>query len=218
MGAGSIIFTALVGVMFVGLFVLAILGILSTGKAAQATAQTGHKKSGQAVGAPRRASQPRKRDRVRPLPADTTVTFAAERRAAGIDEVFEALDNDLVGLAPVKRKVQEIAALLLVDGARRRFGLAAPRPNMHMCFTGPPGTGKTTVALRMAELLHRLGYLEQGQLVHAMRDDLVAEYIGADRAEDQARPRPGYGRGLVHRRGVLPLPDWGLPGLRPGSD
>src|SRR5258708_29686973 len=79
------------------------------------------------------------------------------RRTPGIDEVFEALDNDLVGLAPVKKKVQEIAALLLVDGARRRFGLAAPRPNMHMCFTGPPGTGKTTVALRMAELLHRLG-------------------------------------------------------------
>ena len=79
---------------------------------------------------------------------------------------------------PVKRKIQEIAALLLVDRARNKFGLSAPRPNLHMCFTGPPGTGKTTVALRMAELLHRLGYLEKGHLVHAMRDDLVAEYIG----------------------------------------
>ena len=79
---------------------------------------------------------------------------------------------------PVKQKVQEIAALLLVDRARNKFGLAAPRPNLHMCFTGPPGTGKTTVALRMAELLHRLGYLETGHLVHAMRDDLVGEYIG----------------------------------------
>ena len=79
---------------------------------------------------------------------------------------------------PVKQKVQEIAALLLVDRARNKFGLSAPRPNLHMCFTGPPGTGKTTVALRMAELLHRLGYIEKGHLVHAMRDDLVAEYIG----------------------------------------
>ena len=126
-----------------------------------------------------RASRRRGSDR-RPglLPPHATVTFAAEREAAGIDEVFAALDRDLVGLVPVKRKVQEIAALLLVDRARQRFGLEARRPNLHMCFTGAPGTGKTTVALRMADLLHRLGYLEQGQLVHAMRDDLVGEYIG----------------------------------------
>jgi len=178
MNAGSVIFTAVLSVIFLGLVVPAILGFLSAGTATQETAQTGHKKSGRTVAAQRRASRPRKRDQATLLPADATVTFAAERRAAGIDEVFEALDNDLVGLVPVKKKVQEIAALLLVDGARRRFGLAAPRPNMHMCFTGPPGTGKTTVALRMAELLHRLGYLEQGQLVHAMRNDLVGEYIG----------------------------------------
>jgi len=126
-----------------------------------------------------RALRPRRSDRrAGLLPPDATVTFAAERRAADIDEVFTALDSDLVGLVPVKKKVQEIAALLLVDRARRRFGLEAPRPNLHMCFTGPPGTGKTTVALRMADLLYRLGYLEQGQLVHAMRDDLVGEYIG----------------------------------------
>ena len=78
----------------------------------------------------------------------------------------------------IKKKVQEIAALLLVDRARQRFGLEAPRPNMHMCFTGPPGTGKTTVALRMADMLHRLGYLEEGHLIHAMRDDLVGQYVG----------------------------------------
>ena len=82
------------------------------------------------------------------------------------------------GFVPIKKKVQEIAALLLVDRARQRFGLQAPRPNMHMCLTGPPGTGKTTVALRMADLLYRLGYLEQGHLVHAMRDDLVGQYVG----------------------------------------
>ncbi len=129
---------------------------------------------------PARRPARRKRDNgeIELLPADATVTFAAEREAADIDDVFEALDRDLVGLVPVKRKIQEIAALLLVDRARNKFGLSAPRPNLHMCFTGPPGTGKTTVALRMAELLHRLGYLEQGHLVHAMRDDLVAEYIG----------------------------------------
>jgi len=176
MSAASVVITAVL-VIFLGLVVLAIAGFLSAGKAAPETAQTGRKRSGRTVAAQRRTSR-RKRDQATPLPADATVTFAAERRAAGIDEVFEALDNDLIGLVPVKKKVQEIAALLLVDRARQRFGLAAPRPNLHMCFTGPPGTGKTTVALRMADLLHRLGYLEQGQLVHAMRDDLVGEYIG----------------------------------------
>ena len=112
------------------------------------------------------------------LPAEATVTFAEERRAAGIDEVLAGLDRDLIGLVPIKHKVEEIAALLLVDRARLKFGLSAPRPNLHMCFTGPPGTGKTTMALRMADLLHRLGYLEKGQLVHAMRDDLVGQFVG----------------------------------------
>jgi len=78
----------------------------------------------------------------------------------------------------VKKKVEEIASLLLVDRVRQKFGLSAPRPTLHMCFTGEPGTGKTTVALQMADLLHRLGYLESGHLVHAMRDDLVGEFIG----------------------------------------
>ena len=127
---------------------------------------------------PRSSRTSRRERQAASLPVDATVTFADERRSAGIDEVLDALDADLIGLVPVKKKVQEVAALLLVDRARNRFGLEAPRPNLHMCFTGPPGTGKTTVALRMADLLHRLGYLEQGQLVHAMRDDLVGEYIG----------------------------------------
>jgi probable Rubsico expression protein CbbX len=118
------------------------------------------------------------RRRAEVLPPDSTVTFSAERRASGADEVLAALDDQLVGLLPVKQKVEEIASLLLVDRVRQRFGLEAPRPNLHMCFTGEPGTGKTTVALQMADLLYRLGYLEKGQLVHAMRDDLVGEYIG----------------------------------------
>jgi probable Rubsico expression protein CbbX len=112
------------------------------------------------------------------LQPGATVTLASERQAAGIDDLFVALDGELIGLVPVKKKVEEIGSLLLVDRARQRFGLSASRPNLHMCFTGAPGTGKTTVALMMAALLHRLGYLEKGHLVHAMRDDLVGEYIG----------------------------------------
>jgi probable Rubsico expression protein CbbX len=112
------------------------------------------------------------------LPPEASITLAAEREANGIDDVLASLDQELIGLVPVKERVHQIASLLLVDRARRRFGLEAPRPNLHMCFTGAPGTGKTTVALRMANLLYRLGYLEQGHLVHAMRNDLVGEFVG----------------------------------------
>jgi probable Rubsico expression protein CbbX len=129
-------------------------------------------------GLPRRAGKGWRKRRPVYLHPDATVTLAEVRRETGVDEVFEALDRDLVGLFPVKKKVEEIGSLLLVDRVRQMFGLDAPRPNLHMCFTGAPGTGKTTVALRMADLLHRLGYLEQGHLVHAMRDDLVGQYIG----------------------------------------
>jgi probable Rubsico expression protein CbbX len=125
---------------------------------------------------PARRGQGRRRKET--LQPDATVSLAEERRAAGIDDLFIALDIELVGLAPVKKKVEEIGSLLLVDRARQRFGLSASRPNMHMCFTGAPGTGKTTVALMMADLLRQLGYLPKGHLVHAMRDDLVGEYIG----------------------------------------
>jgi probable Rubsico expression protein CbbX len=124
------------------------------------------------------AAEARARRRGELLDEGATVTLSAERQASGVDDVFTALDRELVGLVPVKKKVEEIASLLLVDRVRLRFGLSAPRPNLHMCFTGEPGTGKTTVALRMADLLHRLGYLESPHVVHAMRDDLVGEYIG----------------------------------------
>lgn len=112
------------------------------------------------------------------LGPDATIDLRSDEAASRVQAVLDSIDADLVGLAAAKQRIREIAALLMVDRARDRFGLSASKPSLHMSFTGGPGTGKTTVALRMAAILHALGYLRVPRVHAVTRDDLVGQFIG----------------------------------------
>jgi probable Rubsico expression protein CbbX len=112
------------------------------------------------------------------VPMTDAVNLRDELEAVGIEEILAQLDRELIGLKPVKTRIREIASLLLIERIRKRMGLASEAPTLHMSFTGNPGTGKTTVALRIASILHRLGYVRRGQVVSVTRDELVGQYIG----------------------------------------
>jgi probable Rubsico expression protein CbbX len=119
--------------------------------------------------------------------------IAAVVREANIEAVLDELDREVVALRPVKTRIREISALLVIDQLRRHAGLAAGRPTLHMCFTGNPGTGKTTVAMRMADILHRLGYIERNHVVAVTRDDLVGQYVGHTAPKTKEVLKRAYG-------------------------
>jgi probable Rubsico expression protein CbbX len=127
------------------------------------------------------------------VPGEETADARATLEDARVHEVLDELDRELVALAPVKQRIREIAALLVIDRLRENMGLTAERPSLHMCFTGNPGTGKTTVAMRVAEILFRLGYIETNRVVSVTRDDLVGQYVGHTAPKTKEILKRSYG-------------------------
>jgi len=128
-----------------------------------------------------------------PSAASAPGELAAIVRNLDIEAVLDELDTELVALAPVKTRIREISALLVVDRLRRELNLSSARPTLHMSFTGNPGTGKTTVAMRMADILHRLGYIERNHVVAVTRDDLVGQYVGHTAPKTKEVLKRAYG-------------------------
>jgi probable Rubsico expression protein CbbX len=131
-----------------------------------------------------------------PVVAQATAALpdaATVLREADIETVLNQLDDELIALKPVKTRIREIAALLVVDQLRRQAGLSSARPTLHMSLTGNPGTGKTTVALRMADILHRLGYIQRNHVVAVTRDDLVGQYVGHTAPKTKEVLKRAYG-------------------------
>src|SRR6476469_668541 len=127
------------------------------------------------------------------VPSTDSADLQAALTATNVLEVLDQLDRELVALAPVKTRIREIAALLLIDRLRGEVGLSSERASLHMSFTGNPGTGKTTVAMKMAQILHRLGYIAEPRVVACTRDDLVGQYVGHTAPKTKEVLRRAYG-------------------------
>ena len=126
------------------------------------------------------------------------INLQEEYAKTEIAKILNLLDEELVGLAPVKARIREIAALLLIDKLRKNLGITSASPGLHMSFTGSPGTGKTTVGLKMADILYQLGYIKKGHLLTVTRDDLVGQYIGHTAPKNKRSTKKGNGWSFIH--------------------